>query len=127
MPERHLYEYAVMRVVPRVEREEFLNVGVVLFCSSQLFLETVYHIPEARFRGFAQDLDLDEVRGYLQAFEKVSKGGEEGGPIGLLPLAERFRWLTAVRSTVLQTSPVHPGLCVDPKETLMRLYRQLVL
>src|SRR5690606_8960985 len=127
MPERHLYEYAVMRVVPRVEREEFLNVGVVLFCSSQLFLQTVYHIPEERLRGFAQDLDLDEIQSYLQAFEQVSKGGEEGGPIGLLPLAERFRWLTAVRSTVLQTSPVHPGLCVNPKETLIRLYRQLVL
>lgn len=127
MPERHLYEYAVMRVVPRVEREEFLNVGVVLFCSSKLFLQTIYHIPEKRLKSFAQDLDLEEIRNYLQAFEQVSKGGEEGGPIGLLPLAERFRWLTAVRSTVLQTSPVHPGLCVDPKETLIRLYRQLVL
>ena len=127
MPERYLYEYAVIRLVPRVEREEFMNIGVTLFCSKQEFLQTVFEIPEKRLISFGADLDFRELREYLHAFEKISKGGTAGGPIGMLPIAERFRWLTAKRSTVLQTSPVHPGLCINAGDTLMRLHKQLVL
>ncbi len=125
MPERHLFEYAVIRVVPRVEREEFMNVGVILFCPSQGFLKTVYTIPEDRLRAFAPSLDIDELRARLQAFERVCAGRSQGGPIGQLAIASRFRWLTAMRSTVVQTSAVHPGLCTDPAETTNRLFDQL--
>ena len=127
MQERHLFEYAVIRVVPRVEREEFLNVGVILFCSKQKFLRAVYTIHEEKLKVLSPGTDLGEINAYLQSFEKICKGGQQGGPIGQLPIAERFRWLTAVRSTVVQSSPVHPGLCLDAEDTLNRLFSQLVL
>jgi Protein of unknown function (DUF3037) len=123
----HLFEYAVLRVVPRVEREEFLNVGVILYCSAEGFLQTRCHLPEARLRAFAgPGLDLEDLRARLRAFERVCQGRREGGPIGQLAVASRFRWLTAMRSTIVQTSPVHPGLCQDAATMLNRLYEQLV-
>ena len=126
MPAMHLFEYAVLRVVPRVEREEFLNVGVVVYCRSLGFLQTRYALPEAKLHVVAPDLDLTEVLDRLQAFERICQGRVAGGTIGQFPIAERFRWLTATRSTVVQTSPVHPGLCASAAETLERLYAQLV-
>ncbi|MBX0332264.1 DUF3037 domain-containing protein [Pontibacter sp. HSC-14F20] len=127
MQERHLFEYAVIRVVPRVEREEFLNVGVILLCSSRGFLQIRYTLNEARLQAVFGKLDMEELRARLQAFEKVCAGRREGGPIGQLGTASRFRWLTANRSTILQTSPVHPGLCLDPAQTLDKLHRDLVV
>lgn len=127
MPDKHLYEYAVIRVVPRVEREEFMNVGVILYCSAQGFLRTKFILSEERLRTFSPDMDVAELRERLRAFEYICAGRKEGGPIGQLPTAGRFRWLTAARSTVVQTSPVHPGLCTDPAETLERLFEQLVM
>lgn len=127
MPERHLFEYAVIRVVPRVEREEFLNVGVILYCSKQNFLRAIFKVHGEKLRVLSPATDIEEVNEYLRSFEKICKGGSQGGPIGQLPIAERFRWLTAVRSTVVQSSPVHPGLCLDAEETLARLFSQLVL
>lgn len=127
MPEKHLFEYAVLRVVPRVEREEFLNVGVILYCAGQQFLRTTFALPEARLRALGGELDLAELHARLQAFQQVCAGRPDGGVIGQLPLASRFRWLTATRSTVVQTSPVHPGLCHDATQTLARLHAQLVL
>jgi len=127
MQERHLFEYAVIRVIPRVEREEFLNVGVILLCSSKGYLCTRYTLNEERLRALYGEIDMEELLERLRAFEKVCAGRREGGPIGQLGIASRFRWLTANRSTIVQTSPVHPGLCLDPQETLEKLYRQLVL
>lgn len=127
MQEKHLFEYAVIRVVPRVEREEFLNVGVILYCRSLGFLQTVYELNEQRLLAFAKDLDIQELKERLQAFERICKGRSEGGPIGQMSVAERFRWLTATRSTVVQTSAVHPGLCTDAQEMLNHLHAQLVL
>jgi hypothetical protein len=128
MPDKHLFEYAVLRVVPRVEREEFINVGVILYCSSQGFLQVRFELPEARLRALAgESLDVAELTERLRSFERICRGRKEGGPIGQLATAARFRWLTATRSTVVQTSAVHPGLCADPAETLTRLYEQLVL
>lgn len=126
MQEKHLFEYAVIRVVPQVEREEFLNTGVILFCASQRFLEVIYELNEVRIKNFSSELDLLKLEKRLKAFEQVCMGGKQGGPIGALPLPSRFRWLTAVRSTVVQTSPVHPGLCANPKETLIRLHQTMV-
>lgn len=126
MQDKYLFEYAVLRVVPLVEREEFLNVGVIMLCSAQRFLQCTCHFDEARLRSFSKDIDIDLVKARLKAFEEICTGSAAGGPIGLLPLASRFRWLTAARSTILQTSAVHPGLCADANETLKRLHVQLV-
>lgn len=127
MPEQHLYEYAVIRIVPRVEREEFMNAGIILFCATQRFLDVKCKLDKEKLKAFGCDVDIKEIEARLKAFEQVCKGGKEGGPIGLLIPASRFRWLTAWRSTVVQTSRVHPGFCVDAKQTLELLYEQLVL
>lgn len=126
MQEKHLFEYAVIRVVPCVEREEFLNCGVIVYCSSQRFLQTMFKLNVERLHAFPGELDISVLEKRLQAFEQISVGSVEGGPIARLAMASRFRWLTAARSTVVQTSPVHPGLCVNPQETLQQLYIQLV-
>jgi hypothetical protein len=126
MQEKHLFEYAIIRVVPRVEREEFLNVGVIVYCSAQRFLQTIFRLDEERMNIFSKQVDIKELEERLTAFRQICAGSKEGGPIGKLPIASRFRWLTATRSTVVQTSPVHPGLCADARETLEKLYEQLV-
>ena len=127
MQENHLYEYAVIRVVPRVEREEFLNTGVVLYCAKKRFLKAVFELDQKRFNAFTEELDTEEIEKHLQSFVKICDGTDDSGPIGRLDAASRFRWLTAARSTVIQASKVHPGFCKDPEETLMRLFKQLVL
>jgi hypothetical protein len=127
MQENHLFEYAVIRVVPRVEREEFLNVGVILYCAKQKFLQTVYTLDKERLTAFSPSLDLPELEQHLRAFEQIALGKEEGGPIGQLDIASRFRWLTASRSTIVQASKVHPGFCSDPPAALKRLHALLVL
>jgi hypothetical protein len=126
MPEKHLFEYAVIRVVPRVEREEFINVGVIVYCPGQRFLRTLFTLPVDRLQAFPCRLDIAELKERLQVFERICAGHAEGGPIGKLPIAARFRWLTAARSTIVQTSPVHTGLCADALETLTHLHIQLV-
>ncbi len=126
MQEQNLFEYAVIRIVPHVEREEFLNVGVVLYCAKQQFLQTIFKLDEERLKALCKKTDLAMVAEYLHAFERICQGGKYAGSIGKLPLAERFRWLTATRSTVLQTSKVHPGLCENAAETLQKLYEGMV-
>ncbi len=126
MQEQHLFEYAVVRIVPRVEREEFLNVGVVVYCAGKRFLQAKYELDKARITAFACKTDIAEIEAYLLAFERICAGRIDGGAIARLPTAERFRWLTATRSTVVQCSKVHPGLCADPNEMLERLYAQMV-
>ncbi|CAN5502549.1 DUF3037 domain-containing protein [soil metagenome] len=127
MHENLLFEYAVIRIVPRVEREEFLNTGVVLYCAKLKFLQMRYELNQERLTSFCAVLDLNAVAANLAAFELICKGGKGSGPIGQLDAASRFRWLTATRSTVVQTSKVHPGFSSDPGATLERLYNQLVL
>lgn len=126
MHEKHLFEYAVIRIVPRVEREEFVNAGVILYCSSLKFLRTMFEVDEERLKIFSGDIDVSQIKKRLQAFEKICSGKKEGGPIAKLPLASRFRWLTAARSTVIQTSAVHPGFCYEAEETLIKLQSKLV-
>lgn len=127
MQEQHVFEYAVIRIVPQVEREEFLNAGVILFCPKQKFLQTIITVNEVRLQAFANQPDLGELKKHLCAFEQICFGLAEGGTIAKLDLALRFRWLTAIRSTVVQTSKVHPGLCTNARATLVRLHMQLVL
>ena len=120
------YEYAVIRIVAQVEREEFLNVGVVLFCAKRKFLRCRYKLNAARVSAVFPELDLAEIQEHLYSFERICHGAPDAGPISLLSPAERFRWLTATRSTVLQTSKVHPGLCGDPATMLDRIFEQQV-
>jgi hypothetical protein len=126
MQQKHLFEYAVIRVVPRVEREEFLNIGVMVYCAKLKFLGAKYLLDQERLTAFSKDLDLLEIREHVCAFERICLGEKDAGPIGKLDMASRFRWLTAARSTVLQTSKVHPGFCDDAEETLEKLFGQLV-
>ena len=127
MQDRHLFEYAVIRVVPRVEREEFMNVGVILYCAKHKFLRMMYQVDKERLKAFFNDLDLDELERNLLSFKRICGGGNDAGPIGLLDAPSRFRWLTATRSTIVQTSKVHPGFCIDGDETVERLFKELVL
>lgn len=127
MQEKHLFEYAVVRVVPRVEREEFINAGIILYCRDQRFLGVLFSVDKDRLNSLCPLLDIEELGEHLKAFEQIALGNKDAGPIAKLDLAGRFRWLTATRSTVVQASKVHPGLCDDAGEMLVRLYRQLVL
>jgi len=126
MQEKQLFEYAIIRVMPRVERGEFINVGVIVYCAKQKFLKILYTIEPDRLLAFSDKLDLAEIEERLCAFESVCAGSDGGGPIGKLPMASRFRWLIAARSTVVQTSAVHPGLCENAGETLNKIFAQMV-
>jgi len=127
MQEKHLFEYAVIRVMPRVEREEFLNVGIILYCAKQKFLKAIFTIDYSKLKAFSKSLDIEEIEENLLAFDRISAGAKGSGTIGQYDMASRFRWLTATRSTVVQCSKVHPGFCVDAEETLINLQEQLVL
>lgn len=127
MPGKEVFEYAFIRLVPKVEREEFMNIGVILFCKRKHFLDVKYHIDEARLAALSKDIDFTDLRSYLKSWELISKGSPEGGPIAQLDPASRFRWLTASRSTIIQHSQVHTGLCDDPAAVLERLFEEYVL
>ncbi|MEO6803465.1 MAG: DUF3037 domain-containing protein [Granulicella sp.] len=118
------FDYAVVRVVPRVEREEFVNAGVVLFCLEQRYLEARMYLEEARLKALWPEIDLDRVRQQLAAFSAVCKGDAEAGPIAKLSQRERFHWLVAPRNTMIQLSAVHTGLTDDPAQTLDQLAHQ---
>ena len=126
MQGRHLFEYAIIRVVPRVEREEFLNVGVIIYCAEEKFLKTKFALNKERLLNFSTDIELEEIENRLKAIEYVCSGDIKGGTIACLAIASRFRWLTAAKSTIVQTSPVHPGLCTNASEELEKLYAELV-
>lgn len=120
------YDYAVIRVVPRVEREEFVNVGVILSCEASRYLEARIELDEARVLALDPRLDLDALRRHLDSIPAICKGGAEAGPIGLLPQRARFHWLTAKRSAIIQTSPVHTGKCADTDATMEHLLERMV-
>ena len=120
------FEYAVVRIVPRVDREEFINAGVIVFCLSRKFLRARIEVDEERLRALWPDLEVDHIRDHLQAFERVAEGSPDAGPVGALSIRQRFHWLVAPRSTVIQVSPVHSGMCESPEEVLNELFRKLV-
>jgi hypothetical protein len=126
MRERFAFDYAVLRVVPRVERGEFLNAGVILFCSTRAYLDALVELDVDCARVLSPGLDLDVVREHLRSIPRICAGGEEAGPIGLLPQRARFHWLVAPRSTIVQTSAVHSGLHEDPRTALESLFEKLV-
>jgi hypothetical protein len=127
MPALNSFEFATIRIVPRVEREEFVNAGVIVFCLAKNFLRALVHIDEKRLLMLWPELDINLVRQHLDAFPEICAGGADAGPIAKLSARERFHWLVAPRSTVIQVSPVHSGLCEFPESSLNDLFRQLVL
>lgn len=127
MPTQHSFEYAVVRVVPRVERQEFINVGVIVFCRPRRFLAARMALDPARLHVFAPQIKYADLEQHLAIIPLICTGGSGAGPIGTLPLQERFHWLVAPRSAIVQTSPVHPGLCTDPAAVLEHLLSRLVL
>jgi hypothetical protein len=121
VPATCAYDYAVIRVVPRVEREEFVNVGVVVSCPEHRFLRAAIELDEDRVRAIDMSIDIEALRRHLASMPLICAGGTAAGPIGRLPQRERFHWLTAARSTIIQCSPVHTGQCGDPEAALTRL------
>jgi len=127
MQGKHLYEYAVIRVLPRVEREEFINVGVILFSKKAKFIKLLYTLDENKLNCFSTELDIESLRSTLDVFEKIAHGEKDGGAIAQMDIPERFRWLTAVRSSCVQTSRPHPGFSGDLDKTTERIMQEMVL
>lgn len=126
MQEDKIYEYAVIRLVPKVEREEFFNIGLIMFSKREKYIRVEFHLCADKFRLMQSKLDYDDVLQNLQNFQNVARGEKEGGEIAKLDIPERFRWLTAVRSSVVQTSRPHPGKSKDLDATFERLFEELV-
>ena len=130
MPETASFDYAILRVVPRVERQEFINAGVLVFCLEKRYLAVRIHLDRARARALWPELDLALVEKHLEAVERICAGDPSAGPIALLSQRERFHWLIAPRSTIIQPSPVHTGVCIRqdglPDGLLDRLHRQFL-
>ncbi len=126
MPARSSFDYVVVRVVPRVERGEFINAGAILFCRTRRFLDARIELDTRRLAALFPGIDPGMLQASLEIIPRVCTGGKGTGPIGQLPQAERFHWLVAPRSGVIQTSPVHSGLCTDPRTALEHLVETLV-
>jgi hypothetical protein len=126
VPAEYAYDYAIIRIVPRVERGEMINVGVILSCPDMQFLEARAEIDEPRLLALEPAVELDGVRAHRAAIEAVCRGGAEGGEIGALPQRRRFHWLVAPRSTIIQLSPVHTGRTDNPGRALDRLMEIMV-
>ena len=127
MQERDAYDYAVIRVVPRVEREEFVNIGVIVSCPSRDFLDARIVIDESRLRALDPTIDLDVIRSYARSIKAICAGGVQAGALARLSQRERFHWLVAPRSTIIQTSAVHTGKCDDPPTLMEHLLAKMVL
>lgn len=126
MPALETYDYAVIRVVPRVEREEFINVGIILSCQARQYLAASTELDEHRLHCLSPQLDCELLNAHLASFSRICRGGADAGRIGQLPQRARFHWLTARRSSMLQTSPVHSGRCLDPAATMELLLQRMV-
>ncbi|WBV60031.1 DUF3037 domain-containing protein [Chryseobacterium camelliae] len=126
MQEDKIYEYAVIRLVPKVEREEFFNIGLVMFSKKEKFIKADFYLCPDKFRLMHSKLDYEDIIQNLESFKKIAEGSKDGGPIAQLEIPERFRWLTAVRSSVVQTSRPHPGKSKDLEKTFGKLFEELV-
>ena len=127
MQEPKLYEYAVIRLVPKPEREEFFNVGLILFSKREKFIQVKIHLCENKFRAMHSKTEYEDVKKHLESFENIAKGEKSAGSIAQLDIPERFRWLTAIKSGIIQTSRPHPGSSADLEKTFDRLFEELVL
>ena len=127
MQGKQIFEYAFIRFVPKVEREEFLNIGVILFSRHKAFLDVKFHLDEDRLISFSPDIEIELISKYLKSWKLICEGDLAGGKIAELDKASRFRWLTAARSTIIQHSKVHTGMCDEPDKMLQSLFERYVL
>jgi len=126
MQEDKIYEYAVIRLVPKVEREEFFNIGLIMFSKREKFIRIEYYLCPDKFQLMQSKLDYNDIIKNLESFKKIADGEKDSGPIAKMEIPERFRWLTAVRSAVVQTSRPHPGKSKDLEKTFGKLFEELV-
>ncbi len=127
MQNKQTFEYAIIRLVPKVEREEFFNIGVILFSKRKKFLDIKYNINSDKLKALAPELDLNILNNYLNAWKLICEGNSSGGKIGELEISDRFRWLAACRSTIIQSSKIHPGLSDNPEKELQEIFKNYVL
>ncbi|WP_179351566.1 DUF3037 domain-containing protein [Winogradskyella vidalii] len=127
MPDKVTFEYAIIRLVPRVEREEFFNVGVILFSKRKKYLGVKFNVSETKLKAFSCELDLEAINNYLKSWELISKGDSSAGKIGQFEISDRFRWLAASRSTIIQSSKTHSGLTDNPEKELNSIFENYVL
>ena len=127
MQDKVTYEFAVIRLVPKVERDEFINIGVILFSKRKQFLGMKYKVDKKRIQAISNEVDIDTINNHLKAWDLICQGVPQAGVIGKLDLPSRFRWLVAARSTIIQSSETHPGLCDDPEKVLEGLFNRYVL
>ena len=127
MQKGKLYHYAVIRLVPKVERQEFFNIGLILFSKREKYIRLKYHLCRDKFKLMCSDIEYDEVEYSLESFKQIAEGNNEYGTIATMDIPERFRWLAAVRSSIIQTSPTHTGIADDLEKTFKRLFEELVL
>lgn len=127
MQDKVTFEYAIIRLVPKVEREEFFNIGVIVFSKRKKFLGVKYEINEAKLNAFSCELDIDAINNYLMSWDLICKGDPQSGVIGQFELSDRFRWLAAARSTVIQSSKTHSGLTENPEKELQNIFEKYVL
>ncbi|MCY0967665.1 DUF3037 domain-containing protein [Chryseobacterium wangxinyae] len=126
MQEDKIYEYAVIRLVPKVEREEFFNIGLVMFSKKEKFIRVEFYLCPDKFKLMRSKLDYDDIIQNLESFQKIANGAKDSGPVAQMNIPERFRWLTALRSAVVQTSRPHPGKSKDLEKTFGKLFEELV-
>lgn len=126
MQEDKIYEYAVIRLVPKVEREEFFNIGLIMFSKREKFIRVEFYLCPDKFKLIKSKLDYDDIIHNLESFQKIANGAKDGGPVAHMEIPERFRWLTALRSAVVQTSRPHPGKSKDLQKTFGKLFEELV-
>lgn len=127
MQELNRYEYAVVRYVPCIEREEFINVGLAMMCKRRRWIKVQIRLAEDKIKALSPDANLDTLANQLQSFVAIAEGSRSAGPLATYPVEERFRWISAVKSSVIQTSRPHPGLCEDLEKTFSRLFEEQVL
>ena len=127
MQKGKLYHYTVIRLVPKVERQEFFNIGLILFSKREKYIRLKYHLCRDKFKLMCSDIEYDEVEYSLESFKQIAEGNNEYGTIATMDIPERFRWLAAVRSSIIQTSPTHTGIADDLEKTFKRLFEELVL
>lgn len=126
MQDKFIFKYAILRLVPKVEREEFFNVGVIVFCKRKKFLDIKYNINESKLKAFSCEIEVELLNDYLKAWKLVCQGNSSSGKIGQLELSERFGWLTASRSTIIQSSKTYSGLSSNPNEVLEDIFKEYV-
>ena len=126
MNNNYFYDYVIVRVVPKVEREEFINVGVILSCKEKKYLNARFELNEEKLKSLNHEIDIDMIKNHLKAIEEISAGNENAGPIARLSQMERFHWLSSPKSTIIQNSAVHSGYCKEPSATLEHLIKTMV-